>query len=342
MATKGLVLARAGVVDGARQQFLAGAALAGDQYARIGAGHHVRLRELLFDQRGARDDLRAPVLVRIHEAGDAQRLLHLVQQLLLVDRLGQEAERAQLRGMHGVRNRAVRREDDDLEARVAGLQFLQQADAVHLVHAQVGDHQLGPEAAGGRQRQCRTFDGFDLVVLRAQADGQEAQQPRVVVDDQDAGLAFGGMGSGELHGGLHQKPLRLPSLRLRRAPVVRRALDVRDGVQLGLSFGEQLLETGIFFALGGQSPGQLRDSIVRAAFGSCLQSSHVRLESSAGVRPAAAAGTREHVPQAAESQGWRVLRAKVAAQRQGRSPHGRASTAPWHNAARGWAWAAAL
>ena len=50
----------------------------------------------------------------VAEAGDAQRLLHLVEQLLLVDRLGEEAERAELRGLHGVGNRAVRGEDDDL------------------------------------------------------------------------------------------------------------------------------------------------------------------------------------------------------------------------------------
>ena len=104
-----------------------------------------------------------------------------------------------------------------LQARVAGLQFLEQADAVHLVHAQVGDDQVGAEAAGRRERERRAFDGFDFVVLRAQADGEQAQQARIVVDDQDAGFAFGGMRCGELHGGLHQKPLRFPSLRRRRA-----------------------------------------------------------------------------------------------------------------------------
>ena len=149
----------------------------------------------------ARDDLGAPVFVRIHEARDAQRLLHLVEQFLLVHRLGQEAEGAELRGVHGVGNGAVRGEDDDLEAGIAGLQFLEQADAVHLVHAQVGDDELGPEAAGGGQRQRRAFDGLDFVVLGAQADGQQAQQARIVVDDQDAGFAFGLMRSSELHGG---------------------------------------------------------------------------------------------------------------------------------------------
>ena len=35
-----------------------------------------------------------------------------------------------------------------------------------------------------------------LVVFRAQADGQQAQQARIVVDDQDAGFALGGMRCG--------------------------------------------------------------------------------------------------------------------------------------------------
>ncbi len=59
----------------------------------------------------------------------------------------------------------------------------------------------GPEAAGGGQCQRRAFHGFDFVVFRAQADGQQAQQARIVIDDQDAGFALGGMGRGELHGG---------------------------------------------------------------------------------------------------------------------------------------------
>ena len=157
MATNGLLLARARAMDRARQQLLARAALAGDEHARIGAGHHVRLRELLFHRGAARDDLRAPVFVGGAEAGDAQRLLHLVEQLLLVDRLGEEAERAHLRGLHRIGNRAVRGEDDDLQSGPAVLQLLQQPDAVHLVHAQVGDDEVGAEAARGGERQQRRF-----------------------------------------------------------------------------------------------------------------------------------------------------------------------------------------
>ena len=92
-------------------------------------------------------------------------------------------------------------QDDDLEPRITGLKLLEQADAVHLVHAQVGDDQLGPETAGGGQREGGALHGFHLVILRTKADGQQAQQARIIVDDQDAGFALGGVRSGELHGG---------------------------------------------------------------------------------------------------------------------------------------------
>src|SRR6187455_3541164 len=86
------------------------------------------------------------------------------------------------------------------------------------------------------------------------------------------------MRSGELHGSVHQKPLRFPSLWRRGPPVVRRAFDVCDGVQLGLGVRKSLLETVIFLALGGQAPRQLRDAFIRVSFSSLLQTSHIRLE----------------------------------------------------------------
>ena len=190
IADERLVAARAGLVNGARQQFLAGAALAGEQHARVGAGHHVGLRQLVFHQLIARDDVGAPILIDVREARHLERLLHVIEQFLLVDRLGEEAEGAALRRVHGVRNRAVRGENDHPQARPAALQLLQQADAVHLIHAQVRDHEIRPEARAGGQRRGGAFDRFDLVVLGAQPDGQQAQQPRVIVDHQDARLAL--------------------------------------------------------------------------------------------------------------------------------------------------------
>ena len=185
-----LVAARAGFVNGAGQQFLARAALAGQQHPRIGAGDHVGLRQLVFHQLIARDDVGAPILIDMREARHFERFLHVIEQVLLVHRLGEKAEGAALRRVHGIGNGAMRGENDDPQARPAALQLLEQADAVHLVHAQIRDHQVRPETHAGGQRGGGAFDRFDFVVLGAQADGQQAQQSGVIVDHQDARFAL--------------------------------------------------------------------------------------------------------------------------------------------------------
>ena len=189
----------AGTVDRLGEQFLAGAGLAGDQHRGVGRGDHVRLGEAVLHQRAAGGELRAPVVrLGVGEARGLERAPHFLEQLLLLDRLGEERERARLRGLHCVRNGAVRGEHDDVEARPLALQFLEQRDAVHLCHAQVGDHEVGAEARHRRECLGRAGDGLHFVFLRAQADGEQAQQPRVVVHDQDARRAAeAGHGSGE-------------------------------------------------------------------------------------------------------------------------------------------------
>jgi hypothetical protein len=173
----------AGLVDGASQQLFAGAALASDHDARIGAGHHVSLSHALFHHSAARDDFAAPVFGRIGEAGNLQRLLHLVEQLLLVDRLGEERERAALGRLDRIRNRAVGGEDDDSQPRGPALNLLEQSDAIHLVHAQIGDHQIRADSRQSGECGGGAFDGVDFVVLGAQTNREQPKQPRIVVND---------------------------------------------------------------------------------------------------------------------------------------------------------------
>jgi len=134
------------LMNGARDQLLAGAALARDEHPCVGARHHVCLRQLVFHQLTARDDSGAPILIDVRESGHLQRPLHMVEQILFVDRLGEKAESAALRRMHGVGDRSMRRQNDDLQARPTTLQFLQKADAIHLVHAQIRDHEVRTES----------------------------------------------------------------------------------------------------------------------------------------------------------------------------------------------------
>ena len=124
------------------------------------------------------------------EAGYLEGLLHVIEQVLLVHRLGEKTEGAALRGVHGIRDGAMGGQYDHAQARPAALQLLEQADAVHLIHAQVRDHEIRAKTHAGRERGGRALDRLDLVILGAQADGQQAQQPRVIVDHQDARLAL--------------------------------------------------------------------------------------------------------------------------------------------------------
>jgi hypothetical protein len=77
----------------------------------------------------------------------------------------------------------VRGQDDDPQPRRATLDFLEQADAVHLVHAQVGDDEIRTHAPQRRERSRRALDCVDFVVLCAQTDREQPQQPRIVVND---------------------------------------------------------------------------------------------------------------------------------------------------------------
>ncbi len=179
-------------MDRASQQFFAGAAFSGDQHSRIGAGNHMGLGQLLLHDRAAGHDIGAPVLIGGTEARDAQGFLHLIEQFLLVHRFGEEAEGAHLRGLYGIGDGAMGGQHDDLQARPAVLQFLQQRDAVHRFHAQVRDHQIRTETAGGRDRLRAALDRLNVVALGAQPDGQKAQQARIIIDDQNSGFAFAG------------------------------------------------------------------------------------------------------------------------------------------------------
>ncbi len=183
MAHERTITARAGLVDGASQQLFAGAAFASDHDARVGAGHHVGLRHALFHHRAAGDDFAAPVFGGIGEAGNLQRLLHLVEQFLLVDRLGEERERAALGGLHRIGNGAVGGEDDDSQAGGPALDFFEQADAVHLVHAQIGDHQIRADPSQRCERRGGAFNRVDFVVLGTQTNREQPEQPRIVVND---------------------------------------------------------------------------------------------------------------------------------------------------------------
>ena len=132
-----LILARARAMNRAREQLLARARFAGDQHARLGIRDHARLLQAAFHRGAARDDLGAPLVGALRHARDFHGALDVLEQLLLVDGLRQEAERAALRRFDGIGNRPVRREQQHAEAGPLALDLLQQLDPVHVVHAQI-------------------------------------------------------------------------------------------------------------------------------------------------------------------------------------------------------------
>src|SRR5210317_592443 len=100
---------------------------------------------------------------------------------------------------NGIRDGSVCRYDDDAQAGRAGLQFLEQANAVHLVHSEVGNNQVRAETIHGGECFVSRFHGLYIESLGTKTNTQEAKQSRVVVNEQD--LAFGRVGFG-LHGSI--------------------------------------------------------------------------------------------------------------------------------------------
>ncbi len=65
------------------------------------------------------------------------------------------------------------------------MNFFEQPDPIHVLHAQVGDHEIRSKPRQGRQRFRRALDGHDFVTFGAEPNAQKAQQSRVVIDEQD-------------------------------------------------------------------------------------------------------------------------------------------------------------
>src|SRR5258706_15449121 len=186
---EGLVGARARAVDRAREELLAAAAFALDEDARVARGDALGFREEVLHQRGTRDDVLAPQLadarlLRGAAAVQRERALHVVQELFGVVGLGQVAEHAALGGRDRVGDRAVRGEDDHRQSRVRRLDLLEERHAVHAVHAQVGEDQVGARRRDRGERALTAFHGGHVVAVGLQPDGEEPEKIRVVVNQQ--------------------------------------------------------------------------------------------------------------------------------------------------------------
>ena len=121
-----LAAPRAVGVDRAGDEFLAGAALAGDEHARVGRGDQRDPLEDGLHRRAAADDrVRVTASIVLSSAralapgspGRVRRPLRGVERLVEVERLGEVVERAALDGLDGGVQVAVRGDDDDRRRR---------------------------------------------------------------------------------------------------------------------------------------------------------------------------------------------------------------------------------
>src|SRR5690606_10478825 len=189
-----LVLARTVVVDGARDEFLAGARLPLDQHAGAGGGNLPRhLEDALHGRRTADDvveavalvDLAAQVLVLALEFALLEDTADQHAEFLEVHRLHEVVERAELHGLDGRLHRAVPGEHHKLGLGVFIADVLEQLHAVHLghlevrqdqVHGLIAEQQEGLLAIGGEE---------DLLRLALKGPLEALAGVLFVVYDQD-------------------------------------------------------------------------------------------------------------------------------------------------------------
>ena len=162
--------ARAGVVDGARDQFFAGAAFAGDQHRGVGGRDGLDgVKDLLHgfaladDVLGTGDfgDGFAQAHVFFFGAFVSERLLHQMRDLVGIERLGDVVVGAVLERGDGGFDRGVAGHHDDDEIGIDLMHAALQFDAVGAAHLDVeqGEHPISfrPSwsARRWRSRRCR-------------------------------------------------------------------------------------------------------------------------------------------------------------------------------------------
>src|SRR5258706_3248958 len=179
--------ASARTVYGAREELLSGAARALDEHARFRLGDQARLMEHVLHFRALRHQAPPPVRVvpALSDSGKPQRLLHLIEQVLSVERLGLKAENPAACGGDRVRDRAVRSQDDDGKGGGLLADLVEQGQAVDSAHLEVRDDELWARRREHGQRLLAALGSLDAVAGGGKAQGNEFQDVRVVVDEKN-------------------------------------------------------------------------------------------------------------------------------------------------------------
>ena len=185
--------ARARIVDGAREELLAGAGLALDQHGRVEGGHTRDLLVELHHPGRLADQVLEPVgraqLPPVVEvlAGQAPRLeraAHDHCDLLHPERLGQVVVRAGAHRLDGRLDAGERREDHHREPRLGGAQALEDRETVEIGHAEIDERKVEGLALRQSQARLAAGDQAHAIPLAPEHLGQQLTGHRVVVGDE--------------------------------------------------------------------------------------------------------------------------------------------------------------
>ena len=180
-------------VDLPRHEFLAGAVLAGDEHAAVGRRRHGDLlaqlahRTALADHRVAAIDARPQRAILGLEPALPQRVAHRQHGLLERQRLLDEVERPELRGLDRRLDVGVAGDHDDLRVDVPIAQPLERHQAVDARQPDVEQHDLVRLPANLVETRLAAVDGVHRVAFVAEDAAERRPHARFVVDDQNGG-----------------------------------------------------------------------------------------------------------------------------------------------------------
>ena len=192
--------AQAGGVQGARDEFLAGAAFAIDEHAAVGGRGqgdllaHGLHGNALADDVVARAEFLAQAAVFLFEAQEVDGLAHGERGGLERKRFFDEIEGAEFGGAHGGLDAGMAGDHHDHGQLPALAHEFERAEAVQAWQPDVEKHDVHRAAREPGQALFAAGHGFDGVALFGQDGGEGRADAFFVVDDED-GMGHGGQAS---------------------------------------------------------------------------------------------------------------------------------------------------